>query len=187
MRSLTLKQENFCQEYLKLADASAAYRASYNASKMKHETVNRNAKALLDNNKIATRVDELKLERLERTKVDADYVLNRLVQIDEMDIIDILDNEGNPLPIRDWPQAWRRTISGIDVQELMQGDVLSVIKKIKWPDKVKNLELIGKHIEVQAFKEQKHISGDLTVSNLIKEISAGNGQARKVLPSQTGK
>lgn len=187
MSNLTLKQENFCQEYLKLADASAAYRASYNAEKMKPHSVNNKASELLARVDITARVDELKLERLERTKVDADYVLNRLVQIDEMDIIDILDNDGNPKPIRNWPQAWRRTISGIDVQELMQGDVLSVIKKIKWPDKVKNLELIGKHIEVQAFKEQKQISGDLTVSNLIKEISAGNGQARKVLPSQTSK
>ncbi|EPW4661750.1 terminase small subunit, partial [Escherichia coli] len=25
---------------------------------------------------------------------------------------------------------------------------------IKWPDKVKNLELLGKHVSVQAFKEQ---------------------------------
>lgn len=30
----------------------------------------------------------------------------------------------------------------------------ALLKKIKWPDKVKNLELLGKHVSVQAFKEQ---------------------------------
>ena len=187
MSGLTIKQEKFCQEYLKLGDASAAYRKSYSSKKMKPESVNRNAKAMLDNIKIASRVSELKLKRLERSNIDADYVLKRLVQIDEMDVIDILDNDGNPLPIREWPQAWRRTISGIDVHEMMQGDTLSIIKKIKWPDKVKNLELLGKHINIQAFKEQKELSGDLTVNNLIKEISAKNGEDRRVLPKQSGK
>ncbi|STU63700.1 Uncharacterised protein [Klebsiella pneumoniae subsp. ozaenae] len=28
----------------------------------------------------------------------------------------------------------------------------TILKKIKWPDKVKNLELIGKHVDVNAFK-----------------------------------
>ncbi|CCK05649.1 Phage terminase small subunit [Cronobacter sakazakii 696] len=33
-------------------------------------------------------------------------------------------------------------------------DSSALLKKIKWPDKVKNLELLGKHISVMAFKEQ---------------------------------
>jgi hypothetical protein len=39
-------------------------------------------------------------------------------------------------------------------------------KKIKWPDKVKNLELLGKHIAVGAFKEK--IEHD--VSDPLKEL-----------------
>ena len=39
-KKLTLKQEKFCQEYVKNGgNASAAYRSAYNASKMKDETV----------------------------------------------------------------------------------------------------------------------------------------------------
>lgn len=60
MASLTIKQEAFCQAYVQCkSNASEAYRATYDASKMKPATVNRNAKALLDNNKIATRISEL--------------------------------------------------------------------------------------------------------------------------------
>jgi phage terminase small subunit len=35
----------------------------------------------------------------------------------------------------------------------------NILKKIKWPDKVKNLELIGKHVEVQAWRERQELTG----------------------------
>ncbi len=38
-------------------------------------------------------------------------------------------------------------------------------KKIKWPDKVKNLELIGKHVDVNAFKERPEVSGTVTIAD----------------------
>mgnify|MGYP003622530809 FL=1 len=41
------------------------------------------------------------------------------------------------------------------------------LKKIKWPDKVKNLELIGKHVNVQAWREKQvidHQSSDGSMS-----------------------
>lgn len=31
--------------------------------------------------------------------------------------------------------------------------MVGILKKIKWPDKVKNLELLGRHVSVQAFKD----------------------------------
>ncbi|EAS6352266.1 terminase [Salmonella enterica] len=31
--------------------------------------------------------------------------------------------------------------------------MVGLLKRIKWPDKVKNLELLGKHISIQAFKD----------------------------------
>jgi phage terminase small subunit len=41
----------------------------------------------------------------------------------------------------------------MDVVEMASADSAALLKKIKWPDKVKNLELLGKHVTVQAFKE----------------------------------
>ena len=37
------------------------------------------------------------------------------------------------------------------------------LKKIKWPDKIKNLELLGKHIAVNAFKEKVELSGNVNI------------------------
>lgn len=48
--------------------------------------------------------------------------------------------------------------SGFDINTSItnfdETTIENILKKIKWPDKVKNLELLGKHISVQAFKEQ---------------------------------
>jgi len=165
--SLTIKQENFCQDYVTSGDASKAYRSAYKAGKMKPATINRNAATLLKSNKIATRVNELKSERCERTKIDADYVLMRHVEIDVMDVIDIMDDAGNVLPIRQWPKVWRQTISGIDLHELVTKDTLTIIKKIKWPDKTRNLELLGKHVDVQAYKDKVEVEGKIDMAAVL--------------------
>ena len=101
-----------------------------------------------------------KTERIESTDLDAKYVLKRLVQIDSLDVIDILDNTGNMKAIRDWPKSWRTSISGLDVQDMMNGDTESVIKKIKWPDKLKNLELLGRHVNIKAWGEEAQVSDE---------------------------
>jgi len=41
--------------------------------------------------------------------------------------------------------------------------MLGILKKIKWPDKVRNLELFGKHVTVQAFKD--NVKNELVGAN----------------------
>lgn len=46
-----------------------------------------------------------------------------------------------------------------------------IIEKIKWPDKLKNLELLGKHINVNAFaKEEDKGAADSIADSLAKLI-----------------
>ena len=75
---LTIKQEAFCLAYIELGNASAAYRSAYNASHMKPSTINRKAKELLDNGKIAARIKELQYSALERHNVTVDSLLLEL-------------------------------------------------------------------------------------------------------------
>jgi len=148
---LTPKQQLFVEEYLKdLNGAQAAIRAGYSPNRAEQT-----ASRLLTKGKVKSAVQKAKAERSERTKVDADYVLKRLHEIDTLDVADILDNTGNMLPIHQWPKEWRQSISGVDLQELMSGDTETVVRKIKWPDKLRNLELLGKHVSVKAFEEDK--------------------------------
>jgi len=77
-RKLTPKQEQFCQSYIETGNASEAYRRAYNAENMKPETINRNAKALLDDNKIATRVTYLQEQHQKRHEVTVDTLTKEL-------------------------------------------------------------------------------------------------------------
>ncbi|MEX5410419.1 terminase small subunit [Atlantibacter hermannii] len=149
--ALTDKQEMFCREYLiDLNATQAAIRAGYS-----EKTANEQGAQNLAKLSIQSRISELKAERNDRIDIDADYVLKRLFEIDQMDVLDILTESGDLRPVAQWPKVWRTTLSGLDVMAMAgDGDTAALLKKIKWPDKVKNLELLGKHISVQAFKEQ---------------------------------
>ncbi len=148
MAKLTDKQELFAREFIKDLNATqAVIRAGFSEKSARNQ-----AHRLMTNDDILNRIAELKAERNDRVQVDADYVLRRLVEIDEMDVLDILLANGELKPIAQWPKVWRTTLSGMDVTE-MAGDAAGLLKKIKWPDKVKNLELLGKHVTVQAFKD----------------------------------
>ena len=155
------KREMFCREYIKdLNGTQAAIRAGYSP-----RTADRMAYELLKKPEIQAFVLQSKAERVEEVKIDANYVLKRLIEIDEMDVADILDDGGDFLPIRKWPKVWRTTLSGLDIAIINSGDTETILKKIKWPDKVKNLELLGKHIGVGAFTEKvDHTSSDGSMS-----------------------
>ena len=161
MAELNQRQELFCREYIKdLNGTQAAIRAGYSP-----KTADRMAYELLKKPEIQAFVLQSKAERVEEVKIDANYVLKRLIEIDEMDVADILDDGGDFLPIRKWPKTWRTTLSGLDIAIINSGDTEAIIKKIKWPDKVKNLELLGKHIGVGAFTEKvDHTSSDGSMS-----------------------
>lgn len=167
---LTDKQECFCLEYIKDLNATqAAIRAGYS-----EESARSIGYENLTKPDIQNRLTELIDARNKRLEVDADYVLDRLVEIDQMDIADILNDDGTIKSIKSWPQSWRRTLSGIDITELTsEGDQQAILKKIKWPDKIRNLELIGKHVDVSAFIERQELSMIVNpLDSILDEIEA---------------
>lgn len=157
-KKLSHKQELFVEEYLKDLNATqAAIRAGYSK-----KTAGITGFENLKKPNISRAIAEAQEKRIKRVQIDADYVLNELYEIREMDISDILDDHGNVLPIKDWPKIWRKSISGLDIQELMgDGELLALIKKIKWPDKLATLKLLGQHIDIQAFKEKIEHEGEI--------------------------
>ncbi len=76
--SLTIKQEKFCMVYIETGNASEAYRQAYNCENMKEATINRNAKMMIDDNKISTRVKELKSGHTKRHELTIDDLVKQL-------------------------------------------------------------------------------------------------------------
>ena len=168
---LTAKQQRFVEEYLiDLNATKAAIRAGY-SEKTAHSIGAEN----LIKPEIQKAISDAQAKREERTQIDSDYVLKRLVEIDQMDVLDIMDDDGNVKPLRDWPKIWRQYISNIETISMDDGE--GWLKKIKWPDKIKNLELLGKHVTVGAFRESvehKH-SGNVDLS--LKVVFEDDGEA----------
>lgn len=114
---------------------------------------------LSHNTLVLIEVARLVEQRNKRLQVDADYVLDRAMEFDSLDVRDLLDYENNVLPLKQWPKSWATSISALDFGELVQasGDpnkLIQAIKKLKLPCKQRNLELIGKHIDVRAWEKE---------------------------------
>ena len=154
MANLTPKQQRFVEEYLIDLNATrAAIRAGY-SEKTAKEIGSEN----LTKPNIAKAIAEAQNKRQEQTQIDAAYVLKRLVEIDQMDVLDIMDDQMKIRPVNEWPKVWRQYVVNLENLELSDGE--GCFKKIKWPDKVKNLELLGKHVSVGAFKDKIEHTGD---------------------------
>ncbi len=153
MGKLTPKQEKFCQKYIETGNASEAYRQSYDAGKMKPETINRNAHAQLGNSKIAARIGELKLKLEKRHEITVDRVLKEYGKLAFLDIRKAFDEFGNLRPLHTMDDDTAAAIAGLDVEERIlagesgDAEMISVrVKKIKLSDKRASLDSIARYL-----------------------------------------
>ena len=190
---LTDKQRRFCEEYIVDLNATqAAIRAEYS-----EKTAYSMGQRLLKKVEAQEYIKQLKEERAARTQIEADRVIYELSLIAfsnaadyaavverEMTVevdghhIKLLDDDGNPIMYR--------TVEPVLTKDLTadQKRALAVIKKgrdgfeVRPYDKVRALELLGKHIGL--FEEKVKVNGeinnplaDLTTEELKKLIEDG--------------
>ena len=148
MAELTDKQQRFVEEYLLDTNATqAAIRAGYKAS-----TAGKVGPRTLNTPLVAKAIAEAQARRRERTEIDADWVLRRLLAEAEADIADLYDDNGSLKPVKEWPLIWRQgLVAGIDsFEEFETADgervQTGVVKRIKQSDRLKRLEMLGKHL-----------------------------------------
>jgi phage terminase small subunit len=171
------RQERFCSEYLiDLNATQAAIRTGYSARTSKVQGAR-----LLTNVNVIARVQELQAVRAERVGVDTDYVLERLVDEVEADMADLFDDNNRLLPINEWPLIWRQgLISSLDVQEIYAGQGkdrqhVGYTKKIRFSDRAQRLVSIGKHVNVQAFKENVGVGATFSIEDFVLGKAKANG------------
>jgi phage terminase small subunit len=167
---LTQKQEAFAQKMAELsfdskdatANASDAYRFCYSTGKMKPETIHREAYALLQNPKVAARIDELKARHLKRHDISVDRVLAEYAKLAFLDIRKALDDNGHLKPISELDDDTAAAIAGLEVESLYEGrgenrEHVGTLKKIKLSDKKGALDSIARHLGM--FTDKAEISG----------------------------
>lgn len=195
---MTEKQKIFADEYLIDLNATRAYRAAYPNCK-KDSSADAAARKLLGNTRIQTYITERMEERQKRTEITQDMVLQELAAIafskasDYAKVVEkqaTAEVDGNIIPLvgEDGEPILYRTVELELTDNLTeeQQRALGTIKKgrdgleQKPCDKVKALELLGRHlgmwndkINVEGQVEAKNPFADLTTEELKKLVGDG--------------
>lgn len=159
--TLTPRQQRFIEEYLVDLNATqAAIRAGYS-----EDTAYAIGWENLRKPHIAQALEIAQKERSKRTQIDADWILQRLALEAIADMADLYDEKGALKPVSEWPMIWRQgLVAGIETaQEFEEVDgkkkSIGVVHKVKLSDRIRRIELLGKHIAVAAFSEKHEHTG----------------------------
>ncbi|WP_136797068.1 terminase small subunit [Desulfosediminicola ganghwensis] len=185
---LNAREQRFVNEYLvDLNPKRAAIVAGYAKS-----TADNKAYVWVSNSQskphVFNAIQIAKKNRCEKVQMDAELELMRLVEILEMDVADILTDQGIVKPIKEWPDVWRKNVSNVEFKEIFKGtgparrSSIGQLKKIRWPDKLKVLELIGRHVNVSAWQEKREIELGDTTKQVINDIISSIDGTSKGLP-----
>lgn len=137
---LTDKQERFVKEYLVDLNATAA------ARRAGYKDPNK-GRQLVTKSNVAAAIQEEKDKRATRTEITQDRVLLELARIGFFDPRKIFDDAGNPRSINDIDEGTAAAISLMDVETTVSEDgTATYTKKVRFADKLRALELVGKHL-----------------------------------------
>lgn len=180
---LTKKQEDFAQAYIRCGNATEAYKESYNASKMKPETIHENACRLLKNSKVEARINDLQQEAAniakEKFNIDSEEILRHLnilrnARIDEYVELtyekvatDRYDEDGNTIYIN-VPKTIFKPFDQLTPEQLMCIESIKQNRygevELKLHGKEWTIEKINKHIGFYE-KDNKQKASDVVVNN----------------------
>ena len=157
--ALTPKQKIFADEYLIDLNATRAYKMAY-PNVTKEETAAAAGARLLRNVKVEEYIQERMKDREKRTEITQDMVLKELAKVGFFDIRRLFDDSGKPLDITGLDNETAACIVGLEVMDIYEGtgddkEFVGYIKKYKLSDKLKALEMIGRHLGM--FKDKMDI------------------------------
>lgn len=164
------KKKRFCDEYIiDLDGANAARRTGYSS-----KTAKQKAYELLNEEEVKQEIAKLQKSKSKRLEFDADAVLGILKKQATFDIKNIIkvkqitlkDAAGNDI-VRDYIhlREWDK-IDGTLISEIKQNKDLMV--QVKFYDKQKALEMIGRHLGIWIDKFEHKINGSINVENTDK-------------------
>lgn len=162
------KYECFVQEYMvDLNQTQAAIRAGYSPL-----SASQTASEIMAKPNVRARVDELLAERSRRTGINQDRVIRELARIAFVNAPDFIDT--NTATLRDSASVDdTAVIASVRVKRKEGEDFSEIEREIKLADKLKALELLGKHLGMYQNKPATGDVEDLTpVSKLIQGVDA---------------
>jgi phage terminase small subunit len=150
VKKLTRKQKRFVEEYLVDLNATqAALRAGYSkktAYIIGHENLNKP--------KIKEAIEAKMREREKKTEITQERVLRELAKIAFSDLTDFVEFGPDGLTIKESSKVDGTVLSEVYMNQSRKGKS----HKVKLHDKLKALELLGRHLAM--FTDKTQISGE---------------------------
>ena len=138
---MTDKQERFVEEYLIDLNATQAYiRAGYSP-----KSANTHAYRILAKPGIRAAIDEAIAERSRRTGINQDRVIRELAKVAFLDLTDVVDLDSGAIR-EDASREDTACIASVKVKTSTTKGGVSSERVVKLCDKLKALELLGRHL-----------------------------------------
>jgi phage terminase small subunit len=157
MAKLSDKQKLFADEWLIDMNATqAAIRAGYSA-----KTANEQGSRLLANVNVRAYLDQRMAEHSRRTGVNQERIIRELARIAFLDPTKLVNMDTAEL-VDEAAEDDRAAIASVKVKT-MSGDVEMIEREVKFGDKLKALELLGKRYGMWIDKQQVDVTGAVQI------------------------
>lgn len=157
MAKLTPKQQRFADEYLiDLNATQAAIRSGYSpksASEIGHENLNKP--------QIRAYIDERMAEYSKRTGVNQERIIRELSRIAFLDPTQLVNMDSAEI-LDDTSADDRAAIASVKVKT-MSGETEMIEREVRFADKIKALELLGKRYGMWIDKQQVDVQGAVQI------------------------
>lgn len=155
---LTAKQKRFVDEYLiDLNATQAAIRAGYKKSNY----TDTNANKILENTRVREAVDIAMAERSKRIGINQDRVVRELARIAFVNPKNVI-NINNASVKQDASEDDLACIQSVKIKTSCTNNGESTEREVKLNDKMKALELLGKHLGM--FTDKLEIDADMELN-----------------------
>lgn len=178
-KTITPKQKRFADEYLiDLNATQAAIRAGYSP-----KAASEGGYHLLRNPKVAAYIEARQAVLAERTGITQERVLTALAEVGFGDIRGFFDASGNLRAIPDLSPAQAAMLAGFEVATSVSEDEgVTRTAKIKMTDRLRALELMGKHLGMFADRVKHDATEELLAMGRALGLVAGRIEPGKSDP-----
>lgn len=158
MAKLTPKQQRFADEYLiDLNATQAAIRAGYSPKSAEQQ-----GSRLLSNAKVRAYIDERMAEHSKRTGVNQERIIRELARIAFLDPTQLIDMDTAEL-LSNAAEDDRAAIASVKVKTMSGEESEMVEREVRFADKIKALELLGKRFGMWIDKQQVDVQGAVQI------------------------
>jgi len=169
---LTVKQKQFCEEYIAdegLNATKAAIRAGYKVKSTSN--AEKVGSKLLRNVRVQAYIQELMRARSKRTEITADKVLEEIAKVAFVNLADFIDDEGRMLPPGNIDRKNMATVQEI-TEKVYGGDECPIVeRRYKLNDKMNALEKLGKHLKLFTDKTEIEHTTKRPLAELLADLA----------------